>query len=271
MRSADLKTLSTARRILETLELVSEHPRNVNAKVLSRHFGVSLSTAYHLIHTLEACGFVQAGGRDHGLELGPKIPRLYQKYLASGPPVSQLEPVVEEVSERTAARSYLAAWSNRDLEIVKIQGRRGVRELHGLAPGFRGAAHALALGKVFLAYLDPAEWPEYTSLPTLPRFTDRTIDDPQQLQRHLARVRESGVAFDLEEYAEGECCIAAPVFDSQQRLVAALGIAVPTRRFRYEQQLLTELIRQLAGGASTETAPPLPLITAPGAAARASR
>lgn len=252
MRARHQKTLSTAQRVLEILELVSEQPRRINAKVVSRRFGVSLSTAYHLIHTLEACGFVQMCKRDQGLELGPKIARLYQQYLAMGPEVGQLEPLVAELSERTSARSYLAAWSNRDLEIVAIHGRHGVREFHRLAPGVRGAAHALALGKLFLAHLDPSEWPNYAHERQLPRFTDRTIATPQRLQSHLERVRESGVALDLEEHVEGQCCIAAPVFDREQRLVATLGITVPARRFRYEQRYLIEVVRRLAEGASEE-------------------
>jgi len=45
-------------------------------------------------------------------------------------------------------------------------------------------------------------------------------------------VRERGLALDREEFAEGGCCLAVPVRDPDGRLIAALGISVPTRRFQ---------------------------------------
>ena len=43
-------------------------------------------------------------------------------------------------------------------------------------------------------------------------------------------MRERGVAFDVQEFTTG-ACIAAPVRDGRNALVAAVGISVPARRF----------------------------------------
>jgi acetyl-CoA synthetase len=252
--SRQRKTLSTAQRVLEILELVAEHPRKINAKIVSQRFGVSLSTAYHLIHTLEASGFVHMCKHDHGLELGPEIPRLYRYYLAMGPELGALQPAVVELCERTGARTYLATWAQGDLEIVAIHGRQGVREAHGLTPGMRGAAHALALGKAFLAHLAPSAWPDYLQAPRLPRFTDRTIDTPYRLQANLQRVRQAGIALDLEEHVRGQCCIAVPVFQGERGPAATLGIAVSAQRFRHEQDQLIREVCHVAQQAAAQLA-----------------
>ncbi len=63
-------------------------------------------------------------------------------------------------------------------------------------------------------------------------------------------MREHGVAFDLQEFTGGACCIAAPVRDGRNTLVAALGISVPARRFEAEQRTLVRVVRDLAAEAS---------------------
>src|ERR671934_73560 len=81
------------------------------------------------------------------------------------------------------------------------------------------------------------------------------------LARHLVLVRESDLAYDLQEFSSGACCIAAPIRDGRNGLVATLGISVPARRFEAEQKQLVKVIRDLAAEASAElgpaTAPPL--------------
>jgi DNA-binding IclR family transcriptional regulator len=81
------------------------------------------------------------------------------------------------------------------------------------------------------------------------------------LRRHLVLVRQDDVAYDLQEFSPGACCIAAPIRVGRGGLVATLGISVPARRFDAEQKQLVKVIRDLAAEASAElgpaTAPPV--------------
>lgn len=246
------RTLSTAERVLQLLDLVAQEPGRLTPKQIAARLGVSLSTAYYLIHTLQKLDFVEEGGRDPGLRLGPKIAGLYHRYVADNPLVDHLEPLLQELGERTEARAYLAVWNGRDIEIVDIRGRRGLRELPSISTGFRGAAHALALGKIFLVHLPFEEWPPYLQQPEFTRFTLRTTADPRLLAQQLAIVREQGIAFDIEEYTDGMSCVAAPVYDGAGQLVASVGISLPTRRLQIEQATVVELVRFTSRQASDE-------------------
>ena len=91
--------------------------------------------------------------------------------------------------------------------------------------------------------------------PTYKRYTPATITSPAALRRHLVLVRQNDVAYDLQEFASGACCIAAPIRDGRNGLVATLGISVPARRFEAEQKQLVKVIRDLAAEASAELGP----------------
>src|SRR5215471_21019213 len=239
-------TLTTVRRSLEVLELVVTHSGKFTAKGLALHLGTSLSTVYHVINTLEDLGFVQPSSHGGGLEPGPAIARINRSMGEGAPAAERMRPLLREISDQTETRSYLAVWDDGDLEIVDVQGRFGVRELPTLRKGFRGAAHALALGKVFLAHLDPSKWPGYARAPVLESFTDHTIRDPAVLARSLATVRERRLATDREEFAAGMCCIAVPLYDDGE-CIAAIGISLGGLRFIYEGETLVHIIRDLVG------------------------
>ncbi|MCL6646700.1 MAG: IclR family transcriptional regulator, partial [Chloroflexi bacterium] len=249
-------TLTSARRALQVLELVARHPRGLSPKAIARELGLSLPTVYNLLTTLRREGFVQRSRWHGGIALGSKVALLYQGYLASAAELSQVVGAVNDLRDQTDARTYLAVYDG-DVEIVEVASRRGWRELPGLGRGFRGAAHALALGKVLLAALDPTAWPVYLQRERFERFTERTLVWPQDLQRELRQVRASGVAFDRQEYACGGCCIAAPIYQAAGQLVAALALSVPATRFQHEEELLTRAVRRCAAAASQALGYPL--------------
>lgn len=244
-QSRPTHTLSTGERILRALQLIVERQPDISVKELARELGVSLSTAYHLVHTLVAAGYVVAEPH-RSLRPGPVLFRLLEHMQSRPSHLEAYRPLVDEVGRMTGCRAYLATWSDRDVEVVYIHGRRGVRELPGLTRGFRGAAHALALGKILLTGRTAVEWPPYLLNDWLPRFTPYTLSRRAALERELATVQASAVAFDREEYALGSMCLAVPLRTKEGIAQAALGISVPTRRFQVERDMLVALLRQLA-------------------------
>ncbi|MCS7050291.1 MAG: helix-turn-helix domain-containing protein [Thermomicrobium sp.] len=243
--SRPARTLSTGERVLQALQLIVERYPHLSVKELAVELGVSLSTAYHLVQTLAATGYV-AVERHRGLRPGPVLFRLLERLQAYPDSLAEYESLVAHLGATTGCRAYLATWAERDVEVLYIHGRRGVRELPGLTRGFRGAAHALALGKVLLAGRAIDEWPEYLRGEQFPVFTPNTIAGVATLQEELAAVRANGVAFDREEYALGSSCIAVPLAPGCDRAQVALGISVPVRRFQTEGHLLVALLRHMA-------------------------
>ena len=248
------RTLSTARHVLQALEIIARHPRGIPIKALARQLNISLSSGYYLVSSMREQGFVVPSPAASGLyTLGPKFAELYQGYVAASLQPERLQPVLEELRDRASARAYAALWRDGDLEVVEIRGRRGSRELPDVTKGFRGAAHALALGKIYLCSMPKAQWPRYLRGNTYRRYTSATIATPEALTQHLQTVRDAGLAFDLQEFAAGSCCIAVPVRrGADTDLVASVGVSVPARRFAAERHTLIGVIRDIAGEASSE-------------------
>jgi DNA-binding IclR family transcriptional regulator len=241
----------TARRLLRLLDFISKQDEDVSAKLMANHMGVSLSTTYNLINALIQEGYVERVPERKGYRLGPMIELLYQRSLVKDDLVSRVEPVLEELAERTGQRSYLASYKNGEMMVVKVKHAPGSPKIPGVEPGFYGAEHALALGKVLLANLPDEEVKNLTDRNILEAFTSRTITDPQQLEARLEQVRGEDYAVDLEEFAEGFCCVAAPIRGALGDVEAAIGISALSRRFRAEVPFFARYVLQAAQDASS--------------------
>lgn len=66
------------------------------------------------------------------------------------------------------------------------------------------------------------------------------------LERELAAVRRNEFAVDREEYAQGFCCVAAPLFSLEGELAGVLGLSVTTCRFSVEGQHLVGALARVA-------------------------
>ena len=96
--------------------------------------------------------------------------------------------------------------------------------------GTRAPLHAAPSGLVLLAH-----WPQDAIAAYvahgLERLTSKTMVEPGDLAQRLEHVRREGIAWGLEEFAEGINSIAAPVRDGDGKPIAAIHCHGPAYRF----------------------------------------
>ena len=114
--------------------------------------------------------------------------------------------------------------------------------------GGRAPAYATSSGKVILscqneAYID--DYCQWMSRKVYP-LTSNTITDPDQLRSQLVQARLNGYAMDDGEIEAGLICVAAPVYDMNRKVVAAVSISGPDYRMREDQEVMIREARQTA-------------------------
>jgi DNA-binding IclR family transcriptional regulator len=210
---------------------------------LARRADMSKSTAFRVLGMLQRHGVVERIGSAY--RLGSRLHQLGQQvYTPEHERIRELAtPFLTELYERTRETAHLAVLHGADaLYLGKLYGPHIVPPPSRV--GGRAPAHCTATGKILLAYGDetiPRDGP-------LVRRTPRSITDPVLLRHHLATVREQGVAFDDEEARPGLRCVAAAIFASPGRPIAALSICAPASRF--DPSAHPAAVRQIAHAAS---------------------
>jgi IclR family acetate operon transcriptional repressor len=243
--------LTSVARALDVLEAVAEAPAPLPAKAVAQRLDISLGTAYHVLNTLEHAGYVVRLGQGR-FGLGPKVPSLYRAFHARLDLVPAVRPLLDELARRAQEDAYLAVFHDSEIVVAEVVGAS--RDLHvdGLEGGFTRLAHTTAIGKVLLAAAPEETLDGYLDERRLVPYTRRTLVQRRHIKRHLRVVRERGIGKDLEELAEGCCCVAVPVLGTRGEVLGAIGLSTPARRWRAEEAALTELCCEIGVRASNE-------------------
>ena len=103
------------------------------------------------------------------------------------------------------------------------------------------------MGKLFLAADDAQRIRAYAQRSGLQGHTKNSITRIEILERELSKVSQYGHANDNEELELGVRCMAAGIYDDQDKLVAGLSISAPSDRLEdHWLPKLKETARQIS-------------------------
>lgn len=192
---------------------------------LAREMGLNKTTTYRLLSALEREGLL---GRapDERYVLGPEIVALGGRALRANSLRAVARPELERLAEDTRETASLEILAGGEMlvidEIVGGHLMSGVPDL-----GSRWPLHASSTGLAVLAFCPGAD----DLLPrVLPPITPATLTGRVALRAELACIRARGYSIADETLEDGLIALAAPVYDHDGRVVAALSIAAPKHR-----------------------------------------
>ncbi len=195
---------------------------------LSEALQLPRTSALRIVKTLESEGFLQDKGS--GYQLGGSLAALGMKAAGNVDLRAAARPVLAALTKASDETCHLAVWDEGRALIIEV-----AECSHPLSaaskPGTRAYVHASAAGKTLLAnnYLDRLSriWKKVDRV----SLTKNTITSVDGLKRELLKVLKNGYAVDNEEYHVGVRCLAAPVFDSESKVCAGIGITASSARF----------------------------------------
>ncbi len=219
-----MRLLQSLMRGLKALDILTASAEPMRLTRIAEELGVEKSNASHLLKTLVAAGYaVQDESRRYRAVRKPES-------RADGHSLSEVvacrelcRPILQRLVEVTGECAHLAVLVDERVWYVdKVDSTLPLKVDHPI--GSLAPLHCTALGKAFLAF-GGAGIPD-----TLPVFTARTITDRHVLEVGLKEARACGFTLDDGEFAEGIRCVARPVFDARDSMVAAMGISGPSVR-----------------------------------------
>ncbi|MFF5234575.1 IclR family transcriptional regulator [Dactylosporangium sp. NPDC000521] len=185
--------------------------------------GLPVSTVHRMATELVALN-VLAKGADGGYRIGL---RMWELGALCPQPRTLRDvslPFMHDLHDATGENVHLAVLAGDDvLYVQRLWGRRSVGVVSHI--GGRYPLHATGVGKVLLSH-SAREFQERVLQAGLKRYTPYTIVMPGMLMRSLQDVRRTGIARCVEELKLGTVSVATPVFDHDQRVVAALSVVM---------------------------------------------
>jgi DNA-binding IclR family transcriptional regulator len=216
-------------RAFAILEEIARNRDGVALAELSKRVGLHTSTAFHLVRTMMALGYVRQVADGKRYRVGRPLFALAASALDEIEMASLATPVLEALAEKTGESGHFAVrMSDAVLVLARTAGQSAFQLSDRI--GVVRPAHCTALGKVILAALAPDRLDRWLAQAELKPYTPRSIVRVDALRRELAAVARNGVAYDDGEFDPEVRCVAVPVRDFTGAVAGALGISGPVWR-----------------------------------------
>ena len=236
--SPEMHKTDTVGAVDKALTLLNafHHRPSISVKEGAEMLGVAPSTAYRLLATLQAHGYVVqdnltkrywAGATLIDVALGAlkgmDIRRVAHRYL-------------EELSEELRETVNLVVLDKPGLQVRfldSIESPEAVRV--SSRTGTVLPAHCTAVGKVLLAGLTDDELRERIPSEIMPGLTPLSVTRRSKLLVQIQEIRQCGYAANFGESTPGLSAIGVPISDPRGQVVAAIGVSAPADRMDEEQ------------------------------------
>ena len=218
------RQVAAVQRAIAILAELADARGELGTNEIARRTGINVSTISRILATLVSGGLVEHVTATGRYRLGMGVMRLANAAGERLDVRSLARPHLEELASQVQETVTLSVPGGHEaVTLDYVQSPLSVRSVAEV--GRASAAHATAVGKVFLAHGGTVP------VGPLPAYTERTIVDHEVLEVEVAGVRERGWGQGLGEREEDLNAIAAPVLSPAGTLVAILGVQGPAVRF----------------------------------------
>ena len=179
-------------------------------------------------------GFVYQNDSNSKYWLGLKFYSYGDAVKANLPIVSMVEPIADEIAKKYRETVYMTVPSYesphlaQQAHILKVSHSSFILR-SSPSVGAISPCHVSATGKCLMAYYPEKLLEEYSKT-QLPALTPNSVTDWDMLRKELEKIRIHGYAVESEEEELGLTCVAVPILDKNQCVVAAVSLSGPTAR-----------------------------------------
>ncbi|KNE26320.1 MULTISPECIES: IclR family transcriptional regulator [Achromobacter] len=220
-------TVPALERGLRLLGEFSRQDRVLGAPELARRLNIPRSTVFRMLNTLETLGFVRKADGGAAYRLDTAVLRLGFEYLASLELTDLGRPLLERLRDATGYSTNLVVRDRRSAVVVaKVSAPTPF--VSTVFVGTRLPTHATLLGRAVMCDLSLPELFDLYGADPLPPHSAHTPRSVPALHALLQKDLARGYVIERGFYEAIVGSIAAPVRDASGRVIAALGVTIPT-------------------------------------------
>ncbi len=227
-RSNIVKSIVKAFEILELLD----HHGEMGITEISQALDWDKSTAYRIAASLKETGYIVQNDKNSKYANSFKLFEMGNNVIEKLGLRRKAQPYLEQLARSTNETVNLAIMYDAHIMYIdKIESTATTKV--ALNVGKKIPAYCTGLGKTMMAFMTDDQINAIIDKTTFEQYTHTTIKTPEELKEQLKTIKRRGFGFDDEEYVEGLKCIAAPIFNEESKVVAAISLAVP--KYRYDE------------------------------------
>ncbi|MFG2090058.1 MULTISPECIES: IclR family transcriptional regulator [unclassified Spirillospora] len=246
------RSIAAVERAMDVLLLFGRSSRpDLGVTEIATELGLTKAAVHRILTALRSRELITLDPGTRRYALGHAAIALGRAYLARMDLRAMAAPELRRLAQRVGETATLSI-RRGDTRLYVDQVVRPHELRVEVSLGIPYPLHAGSSSKAILAFLDDAEVDGYLERHPLEALTERTIVDEERLRKELTVIRKRGYAGSTGERQEGTASVAAPIFDHDGRVIAALSASGPLTRFKPRMSECAPLVVEAAAQVSAQ-------------------
>lgn len=241
--------VQTLDRAISIIDLYIRERKPLGVTEVAAELKIHNSIAHRLMATMEHRGLLEKVAESGKYNVGAlafEFGAIYMnnRFVAEG------KRLLPELAEKVGGSAHMAVL-NQGMVLYLVNQEAPKSLLQNAPVGVRNPVNVTALGKALVAWMEPEQADELLKAQGMAVRTQHSIRTVEAFQEQLAEVREKGYSVDNEELVAGFRCVAAPVRDHTQEVVAAISAGGTTKMITTENvEQVADLVKSYAAAIS---------------------
>ena len=244
--------MKSLRKALDLIEIIGE-TGNIGIRELSARTGFPPATVHRIIATLVERGYLQQNQNNRNYSLSTRFLEFADSIQQRFDLIPIARPHLEQLSMNSGENVNLCVLDGPVVVYIDhVHSQKHVLRTFTRL-GARVPLYATGVGKVYLSKMGADELDTYLDSVKLERYTGKTITDRNTMLKELRMIKKQGYAVDDQEKESGVRCVAAPIFDYNGSMAAAISISGAAQWITRERiKPLARMVMDCAERISTE-------------------
>ena len=235
MKEKLTKKNQSVEKVLQIIEIMAQARSPMRLADISEKLDLPASTVLRFVNTLMAYNYVNQDPETMKYRLSMKFCQIGDLVNAQFSIRDTVRPFLVDLAEKCQESACLAL--EDDMSVIYIDAVDGPDNLLRTMQRIGKVAplHATGVGKLLLLNYSPEKLDRLIREKGLSALTCKTITTREVLLKELEKIRVQGYSLDDEECEIGAKCIAAPIRDYTEKIVACVSVSGPTSRMTEEK------------------------------------
>ena len=217
--------MSSIEKSIKILNLLSNAKESVKVSEICSKLLLPKSTVHRILNILLNHSLISKEKDTSKYRLGFQVLKYANSFNDSFDFREIARPILKNICKETDLTTYLTGWySGHCICIASVRPIQVINIHFSVEINKEMPFHCTSSSKVILAYQSPEEIKRVIYEQPLKKYTQKTIVDPNKLEKHLNEIKENGFATCDEELEMGVKAIAVPVKNIYGKVIASIAI-----------------------------------------------
>ncbi len=226
-----LKTLNAA---LQVIRLFTKEKPVWGGRELAHELEMDHAKVYRILETFRSNNFIYQDPVTKKYSLGLAVLELGMTMYDGLNLKEIITPILEELSRETGESVFLTILDKDEaVTLETVEPKNKVK--FSVSIGSRAPLYVGASYRSILAYKSEEYINQYIKTCKFVKFTENTLNQPNELRKELIQIKKQGWAISEGEYTPDIIAIAVPLFEQAKGVIGSITVSGPIYRMEDEK------------------------------------